>query len=63
MHRNAVPLKHMASLTATAPIEVALPSTTASADDNPIIYEVQPVEEFVEVILSLIFFNTIWQKC
>ena len=28
-----------------------------------IIYEVQPVEEFVEVILSLIFFDTIWQKC
>ena len=31
---NVKSSKHMASLTATAPIEVALPSTTA-ADDNP----------------------------
>ncbi len=32
---NVKSSKHMASLTATAPIEVALPSTAASADDNP----------------------------
>jgi len=43
MHRNAVPLKHMASLTATAPIEVALPHRLMI---TRIIYEVQPVEEF-----------------
>ena len=32
---NVKSSKHMASLTATASIEVALPSTAASADDNP----------------------------
>ena len=36
-----------------APIVVALPSTAASLMITRIIYEVQPVEEFVEVILRL----------